>query len=79
MKVLIDIEDQNISLPCVGKVATCSDCKHFIQHYGRRNDIEAAASGLRFYKLNCGHCTYPRIKNRSPETIACNYFELKTE
>mgnify|MGYP001864168692 CR=1 FL=1 len=79
MKVIVDIDDQDITLPCVGKVATCSDCNHFVQHYGRRNDIEARVAGTRFYKTNCGHCTYPRIKNRSPETIACNHFELRNE
>ena len=70
MKVIVDIDDQDITLPCVGKVATCSDCNHFVQHYGRRNDIEARVAGTRFYKT---------IKNRSTETIACNHFELRNE
>ena len=28
--------------------------------------------------INCGHCTYPRLKHREPNTHACSYFELRT-
>ena len=33
----------------------CTNCKHFYQHYNDKGD-----------KVQCGHCTYPRLKTRMP-------------
>lgn len=49
---------------------TCRDCAHFRQHY------------IHFYKeryeaVPCGHCVFPRLKHRKPDTLACVYFRAK--
>lgn len=44
----------------------CHDCQHFHQHYIK--DEECCAS------VRCGHCTYPRLKSRKPDTPACTHF-----
>ena len=48
---------------------TCSKCIHVRQHYGRRGDT--------FREIGCGHCVYPRLKHRKPDTFGCAYFERK--
>ena len=45
----------------------CKDCKHFRQHYIHFCDN-------RFDAIPCGHCVYPRLKHRRPDTLACVYF-----
>ena len=45
---------------------TCETCVHFIQHYRLEEDSCAA--------VNCGHCTYPRLKHRKPLTEACIHY-----
>ena len=50
---------------------TCSDCQHFYQHYVI--DRQRATS------INCGHCSRPRLKKRTPDAPACDYFEECTE
>ena len=72
MKLVIDI-DEEVRISSA-KVATCSDCKYFIQHYMKCEEYESLC---RFREVNMGHCTYPRNKNREPGTPACGYFELK--
>lgn len=47
---------------------TCGNCAHFRQHYIPWHD------GI-YHKIPCGHCVYPRLKHRSPETFACVYFK----
>ena len=44
----------------------CKSCVHYIQHYGLNK--------RRLYRLNCGHCTFPKIRNRRPYTVACAYY-----
>ena len=46
---------------------TCQNCKHFHQHYG--------LDGERIFRLQCGHCVLPRMKNKKPEQKACAEFE----
>ena len=50
----------------------CENCKYFRQHY------------VHFYEnhytpIPCGHCTYPRLKHRTPNTEACFRFLAKGE
>lgn len=49
----------------------CGECKHFIRHY-----IKSSKS---FNPIDHGHCTYPMIKNRTIDHMACTYFEEKAE
>ena len=49
------------------KDPTCKECEHYVQHYRR------APRG--FVEINCGHCIYPRVKSRAPDTLACVYFK----
>ncbi len=51
--------------------STCKTCNFFVQHYYKRNN--------RFFILYCGHCIYPRIKNRNPDTPSCNYYKHKNK
>lgn len=44
----------------------CHDCQHFHQHYIKDNEWCVSVC--------CGHCTYPRLKSRKPDTPACNHF-----
>ncbi len=48
---------------------TCERCKYFIQHYVRH--------GKGYGKVYCGHCRYPRLKSRKPDTQACDKFVEK--
>lgn len=48
---------------------TCKDCTHFFQHYVL--DEQSCTA------VNCGHCKYPRLKNRAPHTPACEHFALR--
>ena len=47
----------------------CKDCFHYIQHY--------VIFGKDLMTAYCGHCTYPRIKDRKPDTPACGKFTRK--
>lgn len=51
------------------KQHTCQECRHFYQHYVV-DDKQCVA-------IHCGHCTYPRLKNRRPEMPACDHFIIK--
>ena len=44
----------------------CKDCKYFLQHY--------IFSSRGYSSVNCGHCKFPRLKPRKPNTLACVYF-----
>lgn len=45
----------------------CGNCKHFHYHY-------CGCDG-RYHPLNCGHCVYPRMKNRQPGLAGCKNWE----
>jgi hypothetical protein len=45
---------------------TCATCKHYVQHYVQH--------GRRYGAAYCGHCRYPRLKSRKPDTPACDKF-----
>ena len=48
----------------------CGNCKHFIQHY----IFNFFTHPERFSPMHCGHCTYPRMKNRTVHDT-CDKFE----
>lgn len=48
---------------------TCQNCKHFRQHYGLNEG--------KIFRLHCGHCVLPRMKNKKPEQKACEKFVQK--
>lgn len=45
---------------------SCQNCRHFRQHY--------VSDGKRYDPAYCGHCVYPRVKTRKPDTPACIHF-----
>ena len=47
-------------------IETCSQCQHYIQHYGVQNGA--------IYRLNCGHCRDFHKKRKLPDTKACEHF-----
>ena len=51
---------------------TCAGCKFFYQHYicNQENQYTTVA---------CGHCTSPRLKDRRPNTPACQHFSKKAK
>ncbi len=49
----------------------CENCKHYIQHYVRH--------GRGYIIVYCGHCRYPRLKHRKPDTPACAHYKQKEE
>ena len=51
--------------------ACCKTCKHFRQHY--------VQYGRRYDWANCGHCVYPRLKTRAPDTPACGHYRPRGE
>lgn len=48
----------------------CGNCKHFIQHCVFGSFVHMPVGG----PLHCGHCTYPRLKNRTVHD-SCDKFE----
>ncbi len=50
---------------------TCKHCIHFYQHYVLDEQFAVAAC--------CGHCVYSQMKQRRPNTSACQHFEARTE
>ncbi len=44
----------------------CRQCRHFRQHYVLDDQTCTA--------ICCGHCVFPRLKNRRPDTPACGHF-----
>jgi hypothetical protein len=49
----------------------CGDCIHYIGHYTRH---EYNGRSL-FHKLESGHCTTPRLKNKKSSDKACAHYE----
>ena len=47
----------------------CRNCVHYRRHYTLDKECCMA--------VNCGHCTYARIKHRKPDTPACDYFKAQ--
>ncbi|PWM40135.1 MAG: hypothetical protein DBX52_03475 [Clostridiales bacterium] len=47
----------------------CGNCKYFIQHYIKFEN--------QYHKILCGHCIYPRIKERMKHAHACGNFAPK--
>ena len=47
----------------------CKNCVHYRRHYVLNRE--------RCTPVNCGHCTYPRIKGRKPDHEACAHFEFQ--
>ena len=45
---------------------TCQNCKFFYQHYG--------LDGKKIFRLQCGHCAHPHLRNRKPCQKACVEF-----
>ena len=52
-----------------GKPMKCQDCIHFMQHYIR--------DGYIYVKINNGHCTAGKLKNRKSEDKTCQFFVKK--
>ncbi len=46
----------------------CGNCYYFRQHY-------VLFCGTRFDPIPCGHCVYPRLKHRNPNTYACVHYK----
>lgn len=52
----------------------CGNCENFYQHY-----VKVWNGNIPYYVLtNCGHCTYPRIKERQAGQH-CKNFEPRKE
>ena len=49
----------------------CKFCTHYVQHYALTKSL--------CITVECGHCTWPRMKGRKPGTKACGHFELRQE
>lgn len=45
---------------------TCKNCKYFHLHY--------TLDQRRATPLDCGHCSYPRLKKRRPSEAACVHY-----
>ena len=50
-------------------VSTCRTCTHYRQHY--------VLDELGCIAIDCGHCTYPRLKHREPENKGCQHYVLR--
>ena len=46
---------------------TCAGCRYFYQHY-------VWSTAKQYVEVNCGHCTHPMCKERTPEHPACKRF-----
>ena len=46
----------------------CANCVNFVQHFYKKGAYE-------YDLVNAGHCTEPRVKDRSPCNKACEKFE----
>lgn len=56
----------------------CKNCKFFRQHYAKAT-LETPWAKDDFFKVDGGHCTAVRIKNRKPDTPACALFEFSPD
>ena len=46
----------------------CNRCIHFKQHY--------ALDNRSIFRVYCGHCTYPKVKRKRPDSQICEHFVL---
>lgn len=46
---------------------TCTGCQHFVQHY-------AKVGNHTYVIVYSGHCGNPRIREKKPDTPACQRF-----
>lgn len=44
----------------------CKNCTHFCRHYTLSKDHCTA--------IDCGHCSYPRLKHRKANAAACIHY-----
>jgi len=51
----------------MNEIKTCETCKHFRQHYGK--------FGKRYTVIGCGHCVYPMLKHRKPDTKTYGHYK----
>ena len=51
--------------------SVCKNCIHYIRHY--------IVDKKHYAAINCGHCVYPMLKTRKPNTAACKNFVLREE
>ena len=51
---------------------SCETCRHFYRHY-------IHWSGRQYRPLNCGHCAYPRLKDREVDTPACRHYSARAK
>ena len=47
---------------------TCKTCAHYRQHYILKE--------RKIFRVYCGHCTYPKIKAKRPDSMACAHYLL---
>lgn len=52
------------------ELSTCQTCKYYYQHYVK-------CGKNRYVSVEAGHCSHPRLKDRKPETPACDRFSLR--
>lgn len=50
---------------------TCETCKHYTQHYIKTE--------YGYREIYCGHCVFPRIKNRDPYERKCSRYHEKKQ
>lgn len=48
----------------------CINCAHFRQHYVYWYENH-------YQPVPCGHCVYPRLKHRTPDTSVCVHYKEK--
>lgn len=44
----------------------CKNCTHFYQHY--------TFDKRHIFRICCGHCSFPKVKKKLPDTKACENF-----
>jgi len=44
----------------------CSDCRYYLQHY--------TFNERKLFRVYCGHCTFPKVKRKQPDAMACENF-----
>ena len=61
-------DNETLRLTLEQATQVCFHCTHFPQHYPPRGNAVLA--------LHCGHCCYPRMKDRQV-TDTCQHFQNK--
>lgn len=46
----------------------CDTCAHYRQHY--------TFDQRKIFRVYCGHCTYPKVKRKRPDSKACDNYLL---